>query len=124
MNNHIACARAWMGCFLTATCLSALAADTAPKTYTVMTGDTIDKVIQRTMGSSPLKTEVLRQAFIQQNPQAFTKANAHYLIAGAVLKVPNQEELMMSLMAKGRSSGKGSYAAAEVNERKNWIRFP
>ena len=43
--------------------LSPLVIFAAPQTYNVRTGDTLDQVIRQTMGSSPLKVELLRQAF-------------------------------------------------------------
>ena len=47
---------------------------TVPKllrTYTTKAGDKLDRIIQKTMADSPLKIELLRQAFMELNPQAF-----------------------------------------------------
>ena len=90
----------------------------APQTYNVRTGDTLDQVIRQTMGTSPLKVELLRQAFIDQNPKAFTKTSPRYLLAGAVLNVPNHEELM-------RQHLNGNKPASNlIDERRNWVRYP
>lgn len=103
-------------------------------TYTVQSGDTLDKVVRLTMGDSPLKPELLRQAFIQQNPQAFTKSSPRVLMVGAVLTVPNHDDILrlhMSRFKQGSSTGGGramnsGYATSDLNmiERKNWVRFP
>jgi len=67
-------------------------------TYKVKAGDTIDRVIQKFYANSPLRTEVLRNALIQSNPQAFVKANPKSLIAGSVLVLPDQLELLKKVI--------------------------
>ena len=90
----------------------------APQTYSVRTGDTLDQVIRQTMGTSPLKVELLRQAFIDQNPKAFTKTSPRYLMSGAVLTVPNHEDLMRQHL-NGNKPTNGL-----IDERRNWVRYP
>jgi Tfp pilus assembly protein FimV len=107
----------------------ALPAWAQPSTYEVKPGDTVEQVIRHTMGDSPLKTSVLRQALIAQNPQAFTKSTPRVLIAGAVLKLPNADEfLRQQLPSKSANPAvaPGGYTTADMNmnERKNWVRFP
>lgn len=112
------------------------------KTYDVVSGDTLDKVIRATMADSPLKIELLRTAFIQQNPQAFTKTPPRTLMAGSILTIPDHDNLVAMYLKSGRSApakntsasnsaasaapGSGGYATTDLNmnERKNWVRFP
>ena len=72
---------------------------------------------------------------MQQNPQAFTQSKPRVLIAGAVLRLPSNEELLRTqLGASGKASGAapsgstwaGGYSTRDMNmnERKNWVRFP
>jgi Tfp pilus assembly protein FimV len=104
----------------------------ATKTYQVVSGDTLDQVIRKTMPNSPLRADILRNAFIQQNPQAFTKSPPRALMAGVVLNVPNHDDLLRSYMVPGNAPGNsganrgGGYSTADMNmnERKNWVRFP
>jgi Tfp pilus assembly protein FimV len=92
------------------------------RTYNVVTGDTLDKVIRQTMGDSPFNMDVLRQAFIQQNPQAFTKGSPKYLMAGAVVKVPTQDEVMRRISGANAKPAYGPDPG--MMERKNWVRYP
>jgi len=118
----------------------------ALKTYDVVSGDTLDKVIRATMADSPLKIELLRTAFIQQNPQAFTKTPPRTLMAGSILTIPDHDSLVAMYLKSGKSAppknaqgsapgsntssgstlGAGGYATTDLNmnERKNWVRFP
>ena len=125
--------RAWLCCAILLTPLLTWAASPAPRgTYQVVSGDTLDKVIRKTMPESPLRVEILRNAFVQQNPQAFTKSPPRALMAGAVLNVPNHDDLLRSYMVPGQSAGNSGmgrgagYSTADMNmnERKNWVRFP
>jgi Tfp pilus assembly protein FimV len=92
------------------------------RTYNVVSGDTLDKVIRQTMSDSPFKIEVLRQAFIQQNPQAFTKGSSKVLMAGTVLKVPSQDDLMRRVAGGNVKPVYGPDPG--MMERKNWVRYP
>ncbi len=136
MNTTTPTLRHWLCCLVLAAPVLAWAAApasaSAARTYQVQTGDTLDKVIRKTMPDSPLKFEILRNAFVQQNPQAFTKAPPRALMAGAVLNVPNHDDLLRSYMVPGYAPGNsgasrgGGYSTADMNmnERKNWVRFP
>ena len=130
MNTPITSVRAFLCCVLLSVPVLAMTASPEPRsTYKVMSGDTLDKVIRKTMPDSPLRVEVLRNAFVQQNPQAFTKSPPRALMAGVVLNVPNHDELLRSHMTSGRASGSGGayrgggYSSADL-ERKNWVRYP
>ena len=134
MNALFALRRMGLSMVLAAAPAVALAVAPAGSTYKVQSGDTLDKVVRHTMGDSPLKPELLRQAFIQQNPQAFTKSSPRALVVGAVLTVPNHDDVLRMHMGQvkqsgaagaGRTMGAG-YATTDMNmnERKNWVRFP
>ena len=133
MKTPMTSVRALLCCLVMSTPLWATAAKPVVRsTYVVESGDTLDKVIRKTMPDSPLRADILRNAFVQQNPQAFTKSPPRSLMAGAVLNVPNHDDLLRSYMVPGHSPGNsgmnrgGGYSTADMNmnERKNWVRFP
>ena len=133
MNKPMTSVRALLCCIaLSAPMLAMATSPAARSTYQVVSGDTLDKVIRKTMPDSPLRVEILRNAFVQQNPQAFTKSPPRALMAGAVLNVPNHDDLLRSHMVPGHAPGNsgmhrgGGYSTADINmnERKNWVRFP
>ncbi len=133
MKTPMTSVRALLCCVLVSMPMLAVAAKPVVRgTYVVESGDTLDKVIRKTMPDSPLRIDILRNAFVQHNPQAFTKAPPRSLLAGAVLNVPNHDDLLRSYMVPGYAPGNsgmhrgGGYSTADINmnERKNWVRFP
>ncbi len=125
--------RSALCCVVLATPLWAQSANPATgNTYQVVAGDTLDKVIHKTLPDSPLRAEILRNAFIQQNPQAFTKSAPRGLVVGAMLHVPNHDDLLRSFMVPGVTPGNSGalrgngYASADMamQERKKWVHFP
>lgn len=93
------------------------AAPTA-QTYRVKPGDTLDKVIRQTLVDSPLKVELLRKAYVQQNPQAFVKTSPPILKSGVVLAVPNHDDLLRQYL-RPRDG-----VTSDPNDRHNWVRYP
>ena len=115
----------------------AAAAEAAPKpgmTYTPRNGETLDHVIQITMPDSPLKMDLLRRAFISQNPQAFVNpvTTPPRLKKGAVLTVPDHQKLLQAVMgpltaekdAEAAGSQRSPAAVSSAEERKRWVRYP
>lgn len=84
--------------------------------YKVKAGDTLDRVIQKFYASTPLRAEVLRDALVQNNPQAFVKGNPKSLLAGANLSLPDPAELvkklMPNLLADGQTVAQQASASA------------
>lgn len=99
------------------------------RSHTVAAGESLDRVIQKTMADSPLKTELIRQAFVQLNPQAFPNGRVVRLKAGTVLQVPDAAQLLRNALLPVLE---GAEAAAVVrngtpqaaDEKRRWVRFP
>ena len=120
-----------LGACMAWTCM-ALPAAAQSKTYQVKSGDTVDQVIRQSMADSPIKPTILRQVLMSHNPEAFTKSTPRVLIAGAVLKLPSTEDVLRQYLsgkptdAVTTASKPGGYTTADINmnERKNWVRYP
>lgn len=98
-----------------------------PGSYKPKPGESLDAVITKTLGDSPLKLAVLRAAFIQQNPAAFVEGKAPLLRKGAVLMVPDHNALLLSLMppAPAPVAAMESQAAPSPDDdRKRWVKYP
>ena len=96
------------------------------QTYTVLRGESLDKVIQKTMADSPLRVELLRKAFIQLNPQAFPGGQASRLRADQQLQVPDALQLLRAVAMPLLEVTEAQRAAAPVSaqEQRRWVRFP
>ncbi len=112
---------------------SALAAEPTPslvvKTYSVLRGDTLDRIIQKTMPGSPLRADLLRKAFVDLNPAAFVAGNPARLQTGAQLQLPDQVQLLrttlLPLLEGAEAAGSpGDSRQGNASERRSWVRFP
>jgi len=99
------------------------------KTYTPKAGETLDKVIQKTLGPSTFSIDILRAAFIDLNPHAFLIGKITKTRPGVTLKVPDLQKLVPSVVepqSKERvmvQSVSGSDNGA-AEERRRWVRYP
>jgi Tfp pilus assembly protein FimV len=95
------------------------------QTYTVKRGETLDKIIQKTMADSPLRIELLRKAFIQLNPQAFPGGQASRMRADQLLQVPDALQLLRAVAMPQLEITETSRAApVSAQEQRRWVRFP
>ena len=113
-----------------ATAWSATAAEqpvaASTQTYTVLRGESLDKIIQKTMADSPLRVELLRKAFIQLNPQAFPGGQVSRLRADQQLQVPDALQLLRAVAMPLLEVPEAPRVAAPVSaqEQRRWVRFP
>jgi Tfp pilus assembly protein FimV len=96
------------------------------RTYKVLRGESLDKVIQKTMAESPLRIELLRNAFIELNPQAFPGGQASRMRATEPLNVPDAVQLLRAVAMPLMETEDASRAAAPVSaeQQRRWVRFP
>lgn len=98
------------------------------RTYTPQAGESLDSVIRKTMVDSPLKIELLRQAYLNLNPQAFVAGNVGRLRIGVALRVPDHDQLMQATLAPQakdtNASPSRSGPQSGANERRDWVRYP
>jgi Tfp pilus assembly protein FimV len=115
-------------------------------TYTPMAGESLDKIIAKTMPNSQVKPELVAEAFKALNPEQFSKDQNNVTKSAAALKVPNQNQLANLIeMQLGKKqpqnllSGAAPVApvapiapiapsaplAPKVNPKtESWVRFP
>ena len=101
----------------------------ATKTYKPKAGETLDQVIAKTMGSSPLSMRILRQAFIDQNPQAIVAGKVPKLRKGATLTLPDHDLLLRGVLssvtpAAAPAESMPRPAPSTPEDRKRWVKFP
>ena len=103
-----------------------LATDPA-RSYVVAPGDTLDRIIQKTMGQSPLKIELLREAMVAANPQAIASVRNPRLKAGAVLQLPDHHALLRAAvqpLLQPADVVSSQPTANDPDNRKRWVRYP
>ena len=96
----------------------------ALKTYTVKPGDTLDKVVRTQMGDSPLRADLLKEAVVSQNPNAFAKGSPKMLLAGATLQLPSQEALVRKHFGPAAHASGAEPAHDSSQARRHWVRYP
>jgi Tfp pilus assembly protein FimV len=93
----------------------------------VRPGETLDRLIQRTMRDSPFRVEVLRDAFVRLNRSAFPRGTPHWVLAGSVLQVPTPADLMAQVDPRwwpAPAPADSAPATSAQADRRNWVRYP
>ena len=107
---------------------SSAASPQPARVYVTVAGDTLDRVIRKTMADSPLKDDLLRQAFIAANPRAFAAGRNSRLRVGTELKLPETNALLRDILLPLLSPTEvGSYfppPPTTAEERRRWVRYP
>jgi len=100
-------------------------------TYTPFAGESLERIIAKTMPNTELKQEVVAEAFRALNPQQFSKEQSGVTKSNLPLNVPNQNQLA-NLIENQLSQKKPQNlltgttpAAPKVNPKtESWIRMP
>jgi hypothetical protein len=107
------------------------AASSAPtaQSYLPKPSETLDQVIGKTMPGSPLKIELLRLAFMEQNPQAFKPGKSPKLRKGVPLAVPDHEALLRRYLGvkapePDMALPPTGFTPSTSQERRHWVQFP
>jgi Tfp pilus assembly protein FimV len=94
----------------------------ADGTYVVKKGDYLDKIINQTVGSSPLRRDILRRAFVRANPHAFMRSNPNWLLANKRLRVPEADDIKKVIFTD--ESRRASKQRESANPHAGWIQYP
>jgi Tfp pilus assembly protein FimV len=90
-------------------------------TQSISRGMTLARLLARELRSTGLAKNVLFQAFVALNPQAFVKGNPNRLMAGATVQMFTDDDLQQ--LRSGRPLGE-SGARTSPEERRKWVHFP
>ena len=100
-------------------------------TYTPFAGESLERIIAKTMPNTELKQELVADAFRALNPQQFSKEQGGVAKSNVAIKVPNQNQL--ANLIENQVSQKQpqnmlhgtAIAATKVNPKtESWVRFP
>ena len=87
-----------------------------------MEGESLDRIIAKTMPNCDLKPEILAEAFKALNPKQLSKELNSVAKSGSVLKVPNQNQL--ANMVEAQVGDKQRTDALSQAESKNALKKP
>ena len=87
--------------------------------YQVRTGYTLDDIILRAIGETPIRKNILRDAFVSANPNSFRNGNPNYLLAGLRLRIPDAEDIVALLFDMNSREMRGANRS-----RDSWVHFP
>jgi hypothetical protein len=116
--------------------LPAPASEAVPTTPTrpavaVLRGETLDRVIRRTLPGQPFKDEFLRKAFVQLNPGTLDNRPTRILPAGTRLNVPTPHDLLALLgqeypvLYKAQANAAPEDApVASSGSKRRWVQYP
>ncbi|PUE41798.1 hypothetical protein B9Z50_09055 [Limnohabitans sp. Bal53] len=102
-------------------------------TVTVQRGETLDRLIRRTLPGVPLHPDFLRKAFVSLNPRVFPSGSPNRMLAGASMQVPSMAALRQMMLSQHPSSAallQGGDARAnhagsvDPSDQRSWVRFP
>lgn len=102
----------------------------------VRPGETLDRILARTLGRTPFAPALVRKTVVDMNPTAFVGGSPHRLNAGATLVLPSLQDLQSvaggtatgaALIHSGPGGGAhgGQMQGGHMqDDRRNWIRYP
>jgi Tfp pilus assembly protein FimV len=104
-------------------------------TVTVQRGETLDRLIRRTLPDVPLHPDFLRKAFVQLNPQVFPSGSPNRMQSGATLQVPSMAALRQMMLSQHPASAallnsseahstQASSLPHDPKDQHRWVRFP
>ena len=99
----------------------------ASHSYTPSLGESLERIVTKTMPNSPLRADILAHAYVALNPQAFSKAAPLRTLGTPTLRVPNHNQLMHIALASGIETQQAlapkAAPAPAPERRENWVRY-
>ena len=86
--------------------------------YKVQPGDTLSEIMAVHLGDTGVNHDVMKKVIVKNNKAAFRRGNAHWMMAGANLRMPTVADVM-AYVVPGKKD-RQQYRSSD----EDWIRFP
>ena len=100
-------------------------------TYTPFAGESLERIIAKTMPNSEIKQEMVAEAFRALNPQQFSKDQSSVTKSNLPLNVPNQNQLanlienqLSQKKPQNMLTGTTTFVPKINPKTEGWVRFP
>jgi len=100
-------------------------------TYTPFAGESLERIIAKTMPNSEIKQEMVAEAFRALNPQQFSKDQSSVTKSNLPLNVPNQNQLanlienqLSQKKPQNMLTGTTTFVPKINPKTESWVRFP
>ncbi len=92
--------------------------------YVTVPGDTLERVVHKTMASSPLRMELLRQALVAANPDLIPADRNPRIKPGTALQLPDHDALVRSVLLPLLQPFEAAHTPSPADGRRKWVRYP
>ena len=86
--------------------------------YKVQPGDTLSEIMALHLGDTGVNHDVMQKVIVRNNKAAFRRGNAHWMMAGANLRMPTVADVM-DYVVPGKKDSQQHRSSDD-----DWIRFP
>ena len=86
--------------------------------YKIRPGDTLSEIMALHLGDTGVNHDVMKKVIVRNNKAAFRRGNAHWMMAGANIRMPTVADVM-DYVVPGKKAGQQHRSSDE-----DWIRFP
>ncbi len=86
--------------------------------YKVQPGDTLSEIMALHLGDTGVNNDVMKKVIVRNNKAAFRRGNAHWMMAGADIRMPTVADVM-DYVVPGKQDSQQHRSSDE-----EWIRFP
>ena len=86
--------------------------------YKVRPGDTLSEIMAVHLGDTGVNHDIMQKVIVRNNKAAFRRGNAHWMMAGANLRMPTVADVM-DYVVPGKKDSQQHRSSDD-----DWIRFP
>ena len=97
---------------------SASAGSVVNGVYKIRPGDTLSEIMALHLGDTGVNHDVMKKVIVRNNKAAFRRGNAHWMMAGANIRMPTVADVM-DYVVPGKKDSQPRRSSDE-----DWIRFP